>query len=124
MQKDIRSNQGFTLVEVLVAIAVVGFTIPALISLMMTQTDNAGSLRNRSIAMWIAEDTLTRLRLERKLNNSSLRSVTEETVTMAGTQWRVVTSPEETELGALLRYRTVVSLGDDNVLATLDTFIH
>lgn len=117
-------KKGFTLVEVLVAIAVVAFTIPALMLLMMRQADNAGSLRDRTIATWIAENTQTRLRLERELSDATLTGSVEERITMAGVEWVVVTEPEETNLGALLRYRTTVGLRDDEPLVTLDSFIH
>lgn len=119
-----RSSGGFTLLEVLVAIGVVAFTIPALMLLMMKQVDNAGSLRNKTIATWVAENTLTRLRLERQLSDTVLRDTVEEKVTMAGIEWSVRTEPEETGLGALLRYRTSVGLRDDEPLATVDTFVH
>jgi general secretion pathway protein I len=119
-----KRNRGFTLIEVLVAIGVVSFTIPALMLLMMKQADNAGSLRNKTIATWVAENTLTRLRLQRRLEDATLRDVTEEKVEMAGTEWIVITEPEETGLGALLRYRTTVGLEKDKPLVTVDTFIH
>lgn len=120
----VKKSDGFTLVEVLVAIAVVAFTIPALMLLMMKQADNAGALRDRTIATWIAENTQTRLRLERELNDSTLTSSVEERITMLGVEWIVVTEPEETNLGALLRYRTTVGLRDDEPLVTLDSFVH
>ena len=81
-----------------------------LMTLMMKQVDNSGALRNKAIANWIAENTLVKLRLDRQLGGASLRRTQDEKVEMAGTQWIVVTEPEETASGALLRYRTTVSL--------------
>lgn len=116
--------KGFTLLEVLAALGVVAFTVPALMTLMMKQADNSGALRNKAIANWIAENTLVKLRLDRQLGGASLRRTQDEKVEMAGTQWIVVTEPEETASGALLRYRTTVSLQEGQPLSTLDTFIH
>ena len=103
--------------------AIVGLTIPALMLLMMKQADNAAGLRDRAIATWIADNQTTRLRLERQLSNSTLRSEVEERVDMAGTEWIVVTEPEQTTVGALLRYRTTVSLTNDNPIVVLDSYI-
>jgi len=90
----------------------------------MKQADNTGLLRNKAIASWIAENTTTRLRLERQLNGSSLRGPVEEKVDAANTQWFVLTEPEQTELGALLLYRTTVGLEQDTPLVTLTTFVN
>jgi len=117
-------HRGFTLIEVLVATAIVGLTIPALMLLMMKQADNAGSLRDRAIATWVADNQMTRLRLERQLSQSTLRSTLEERIEMAGTEWIVVTEPEKTAVGALLRYRTTVSLREDTPIVVLDSYIH
>jgi general secretion pathway protein I len=118
------TQRGFTLLEVLVATAIVGLTIPALMLLMMKQADNAGSLRDKAIATWIADNQMIRLRLERQLSQSTLRSTVEERVEMAGTEWLVITEPEKTAVGALLRYRTTVGLERDVPIVTLDGYIH
>ncbi len=128
----IRQHQkqaGFTLIEVMVALAIVAFTVPALMMLMMQQADNAGNLRNKAIATWVAENTLTRLRLERELNDTLLRAPLEETVTMAGVEWVVLTEPEQTAEGSLLLYRTKVALKgegliEDTSLVTLDMYVN
>jgi general secretion pathway protein I len=64
------SHKGFTLVEVMVALAIVAMALPALIMLVMTQIDGAAHIRNKTYAMWIAENELTRLNL---LNNNKER---------------------------------------------------
>ena len=118
-----KRHQGFSLVEVLVATAVIAIAIPALMLLMMQQADNAGTLRDKTIATWIAENTLNRLRIERQLSGVALTRTLHEEVTMAGMQWLVATEPQATAFGALLKYRTSVSLEQDK-LVTLDTFIN
>ena len=64
------ANKGFTLVEVMVALAIVAMALPALIMLVLTQIDGAAHIRNKTYAMWIAENELTRLNL---LNNNKER---------------------------------------------------
>lgn len=118
------TQRGFTLLEVLIATAIVGLTIPALMLLMMKQADNTGSLRDKAIATWIADNQMVRLKLERQLSQSTLRSTVEERVEMAGTEWLVITEPEKTTVGALLRYRTTVGLERDEPIVTLDGYIH
>lgn len=63
------SAQGFTLVEVMVALMIVAMALPALVILVMSQVDGAAHIRNKTYAMWIAENELTRLTL---LNNKEL----------------------------------------------------
>ncbi|MFT6220713.1 MAG: general secretion pathway protein I [Candidatus Endobugula sp.] len=123
-QLSLSAERGFTLLEVLIATAIVGLTIPALMLLMMKQADNAGSLRDKAIATWIADNQMVRLRLERQLSQSTLRSTVEERIEMAGTEWLVVTEPEKTTVGALLRYRTTVGFERDEPIVTLDGYIH
>ncbi len=64
-----RSAKGFTLVEVMVALMIVAMALPSLVILVMTQVDGAAHIRNKTFAMWIAENELTRLTL---LNNKEL----------------------------------------------------
>jgi len=63
------SAKGFTLVEVMVALMIVAMALPALVILVMTQIDGAAHIRNKTYAMWIAENQLTRLTI---LNNKEL----------------------------------------------------
>ncbi len=122
----LNNKKGFTLFEVLAAVAFMAFAVPALMLLLISQTDSAAALRNKTVAIWVAENTLTQLRLERRLSGDMLRRIDEKTVTMAGAEWQVVTEPEETEFGALLRYQARVSLAEkpENTLTTLSTFVH
>lgn len=123
--KHHNKKKGFTLIEVMVAMSIMAFIVPSLIMLMAQQADNADSLRNKAIATWIAENTLTRLRLDRELNDTLLRAPLEETVSMVDMEWLVVTEPEQTEQGTLLIYRTQVSSVDDesDAFTTLTTYI-
>lgn len=56
--------RGFTLIEVLIATAVLAFAMGAVISGMARYADNAASLRERTIALWVAHNRLTEIDLE------------------------------------------------------------
>ena len=58
--------RGFTLVEVLVALAIVGITLAAGLKAAGALTDNAARLAQVSAAQWCAENQLAELRLSRQ----------------------------------------------------------
>lgn len=58
-----RYAAGFTLIEVMIALAIVSTALPALILLVMAQLDGAAHVREKTYAMWIAENELTRLNI-------------------------------------------------------------
>ncbi len=58
------SSRGFTLIEVMVALVVVALALPALLTLVMNQLDGTAMIREKTKAFWVAENQLTRLRLQ------------------------------------------------------------
>ena len=121
------------MIEVLVAVAIIGFMVPALMLLMMQQTDYAGVLRDTTIANWIAQNKATELRLERTYLKQLQQRPSLEKIEMAGTEWEVNTEVENTLEGALILYRIKVTRdasGDSGIekdaepLVTLETFLH
>ena len=93
-------SEGFTLIEVMIALAVVSTALPALILLVMSQVDGAAHVRDKTYAMWIAENELTRLNI---LNNKvyfptyKLPEKDSGSLQMMGLQWQfeVETSKDE-----------------------------
>lgn len=92
--------KGFTLVEVMVALMIAAMALPALVILVMSQVDGAAHIRNKTYAMWIAENELTRLTL---LNNKGLFPTFKLSEKDSGKtdmmglqwQWKYETSPAE-----------------------------
>lgn len=117
-----KTQYAFTLIEVLVAMTILAFTIPALMALMISQTDGAGSLRDKTIAHWVAENTATRLRIENQLSGAVPNREQRETVEMAGTEWVVKTEIEPTEFG-LVEYTISVGLDPDDSIISLVTYL-
>ena len=57
-------SRGFTLIEVVVAVAILALALGALISSMARYADNAGYLRDKTVALWVAHNRLTEIGLE------------------------------------------------------------
>lgn len=66
MNRRRQPAQGFTLIEVLVALAIVGITLAAGLKAASALTDNAERLALVSAAQWCAENQLVELRLSRQ----------------------------------------------------------
>ncbi len=76
---------GFTLIEVLVAVAVLAIAMSAVIGAMARQADNAGYLKQKTIALWVAHNRLAELQLQGTPPDTG-RSDGE--VEMGGVDWR------------------------------------
>jgi general secretion pathway protein I len=87
-------QRGFTLLEAMIALMIVAMALPALISLVMTQLDGSGAIRDKTYAYWVAENQLTRVRLlqQQKLKKTLADYKVPEkdsgTVDMAGMRWQ------------------------------------
>lgn len=61
-----RRSQGFTLLEVLVALVIVGTALGASLRAVGSLTQNSGDLRASMMATWSAENRLAQVRLARE----------------------------------------------------------
>jgi len=121
---DRKKKSGFTLIEVLVAIAVIGFVLPALMTLMIKQADYAGNIRNKTIAMWVAENKMTDLRLERAFLQRISQRGEKITKEMAGQEWTVIVDADAATSSTLTKYTITVELEPDKPLAILESFVN
>ena len=117
---------GFTLVEVMVALAVVAVALPALLLTLSQQLDGVRYLDDRAQAQWVAANRLAELRLiltaKGTLQNGTL-SGTEE---LAGREWYWWSEGVETQLPGFFRYEITVAdneSGRDTPLHTLDGYV-
>ncbi len=78
---------GFTLIEVMVALAIVGLALPALIFQVMGNIDSQAYLRDQAFAQWIAQNRLAEMQLQRRLGQRILSGSASGFETMAGVRW-------------------------------------
>lgn len=81
----VSQSGGFTLVEVLVALAVIAIALGAVMRTLSQSIDVSASLRDRALAMWVAQNRLNRQQAERSWPSPDTR---EGTDTMGGRDWR------------------------------------
>lgn len=115
--------RGFTLVEVMVALLVVGIALPALLSQMSTQADGTAGLRDRTYAQWVAQNQLERYRLDYRLNEQMLQGQASGEVEMLDRTWHWQVVSEETAFPGMWRQTASVGTEPDDELVSIVGFI-
>ena len=77
-------SSGFTLIEVVVAVAVIALGLAATIKTVSTVTKNTAYLNERMVATWVAQNALAEFELNIKNNANENTSGQEE---LAGIRW-------------------------------------
>ncbi|KAB7622991.1 type II secretion system minor pseudopilin GspI [Alkalilimnicola sp. S0819] len=115
------NERGFTLLEVLIAVAILAIALGAVIKSVTAHTANGSYLRERSFAHWVATDRLAELRLEERFDTGRESGRTE----MADREWPWRIEIEETPNDNVRRVRVTVYSpeNDDNQLASLTGFL-
>ncbi|TDU31588.1 general secretion pathway protein I [Panacagrimonas perspica] len=95
-----RRDAGFTLIEVLVAVAVLAIAMAAVIGAMARQASNAGYLKQKTVAMWVAHNRLAELQLQTEPPDTGRSDGKAE---MSGIEWRWDMAIVKTQDSRLLR---------------------
>lgn len=105
-----RAGRGFTLLEIMIALAIVALGVIGLFNQIILISDGTLRMRERSIASWIAMNEITRVRL-----SGALPEVSEfdGDVEFAGATYRWQARVSETGVDDLRRIDIDVSYADD-----------
>lgn len=109
---------GFTLLEVLVALVIVGLGLIAVFNQVSQSLVAASLMRERTLAHWVAMNQLAELRLSGELPEVGERS---DEVEMAGTEWSYVLTFSDFGFDNIRQVDVSVSLADqpDRVITEL-----
>ena len=116
-----KPDRGFTLVEVLVALAILALSLTAAAASMSQMIDAANSMRDRTYASWIAQNKIAEMRLAGTIPEVSTTSGELE-FGNALWEWQAVVS--ETGIENFMRVDVSVSYaGEEYVIRTVTGFI-
>jgi len=103
-------ERGFTLIEVVVALAIVAIGMLAVFKTIGDSVNNVSELRDRSFAGWIADNRVTEIRLSGQM--PSVEETAGE-VDFAGRRWHWVTTVSQTQVQGLRRIDVAVRRDGD-----------
>ncbi len=116
-------QSGFTLVEILVSLAILSIILGALVQSAGVAASNAGKLRDRAIAEWVASNRMAELQLSPTFPETGSKSGEEE---MLGHKWFWKTIVQKVEDDDLRRVDIEVRKSEDakNPLITIAGFLN
>lgn len=116
-----RKSKGFTLLEVMVAVAVLAIALSAIIKAASESGANLSTLRDKTLAHWVAENRLAEMQAREDYGEGSQKG----SVQMAGREWYWQAETSATDLPNLDKVEIRVSDREDGQqwLTTLSGFL-
>lgn len=116
-----RGARGFTLIEVLVALAIAALSLSAVAAAVSQMVGAATTMKDRTFAAWIAQNKITELRLANVIPEVS---ETTGTIEYGGREWGWRAVVSDTGVENLFRVDVSVSEADsEDVIRTVSGFI-
>lgn len=115
-----QQQQGFTLIEVMVALMIIGIALPALMLQLGTQLDGTQVINKRTQAAWVAQDQLALLQLRQAAGEMLSAGEWQGEVLNGGRQWYWQRRAESTPAPGLLRH-TIRVADDEQALLSANT---
>ena len=110
-----RGCSGFTLVEVMVALAIVAIALPALLFTLYQQVDTTGYLRDKSLAQLVAANKMAEIRLVAHARRELGTGRETGSATMADREWFWAVESTSTDVSQFLRVRVSVGLDEQMI---------
>lgn len=116
-----RRQRAFTLIEVMVALAIAALSLGAVAAAVSQMVESATAMEQRTYASWIGQNRIAELRLANVVPDVGEDS---DEITYAGREWRWEATISETEVEGLYRVDVDVSLaGTEGVIRRVTGFI-
>lgn len=119
------SSKGFTLLEVMVALAVIALALAAATSAVSGNIRNASGLQQRTYAHWVAMNEMTKLHLSGQW--PAINKTTKGSSLMAKQEWywsmKVTKTPDDFDLIRKVDITVRLNEDDESSLVTLTGFV-
>jgi len=102
-------QQGFTLIEVMIALAIVSIALAALTQSMGVTVLNQAQLETRIVATWVAEDELAKQHVLAGSKGTAARSDQATKVEQLGREWLIERRSESTTFPGLQKRLVIVT---------------
>jgi len=120
--KSIQSDQGFTLIEVMLATAILSFSLLALVQLTNQQTQTLSHLEKKAYASWVAENQLAQQLLQNPWPNIG---ITEGQAEMGNINWFWQITISNTAVKGFRRQDIIIKTDKkSNSIYSLSAFFH